>query len=184
MVFLADYSFCQSVVILREHHVSSPKRSTPENLQHEGRQVEEVKDRLHDPRFVDRYLPNVTDVTNVTGNSPRSRSPIKSVSYEAARIRAITVIEGRRRSGIVKSRLCELSTLDPFSIARKGTRLSLPIREILREIFVIPDFHATGLLYDGSNSYEFGHTSAIIPELYDTTWCTFAKRNFRWIEIL
>lgn len=65
MVFLADYSLCQSVVILREHHVSSPKRSTAKNLQHEGRQVEEVKDRLHDPRFVDRYLPNVTDVTNV-----------------------------------------------------------------------------------------------------------------------
>lgn len=146
MVFLADYSLCQSVVILREHHVSSPKRSTTENLQHERRQVEEVKDRLHDPRFVDRYLPNITDVTYVTGNSPRSRSPIKSVSYEAARIRAITVIEGPRRSGIVKSRLCELSTLDPLSIAR----LSVPIREILHEIFVIPDFHATGLLYDGA----------------------------------
>jgi len=58
-------------------------------------------------------------------------------------MRAITVIEGRRRRGIVKSRVCEFSTFDS---SHRCERLSAPIRRILHEISVIVDFH-TGPLY-------------------------------------
>jgi len=68
VVFLIAYSLQQSVVILRERRVSSPVEVR--SFQREAWRIKEVKDRLHDPRSVDRYLPNVA---NVTGNSLLSR---------------------------------------------------------------------------------------------------------------
>lgn len=49
-------------------------QSTVRSFQREAWRIKEVKDRLHDPRFVDQYLPNVA---NVTGNSLPSRFPDK-----------------------------------------------------------------------------------------------------------
>lgn len=50
------------------------RRSTAWSFERKAWRIEEVKDRLYDPRFVDRYLPNVA---NVTGNSRPSRFPDK-----------------------------------------------------------------------------------------------------------
>jgi len=95
------------------------------------------------------------------------------------RTRAITVIERRRRRGIVKSRVCELSAFDSSSAPSRerdspaGFRLA--VREIPREISLIPDFHATGsipplppLLLDETVSFYGWRASAIIREFYGT----------------
>lgn len=119
---------------------------------HEGRQVKEVKDRLHDPRFVDRYLRNVTDVTNVTGNSPRVPFSDKVRSLRGSEYAPLPLSRDARRCGIVKSRLCELSDSRPvFHYGGRegggGRDLRFQFERFCTEIFVIPDFHATGLLY-------------------------------------
>lgn len=122
----------------------------------------ETKRKRSVTRSADRYLPNVTlryvtlrYVTNVTGNSAPSRFPNKVRSLRGSE-RALLPLSrnaGRRR-GIVKSRVCELSTFDS-SDAREKRRDLRPRVEREREkrerflycqIFAprIPTFHRGG----------------------------------------
>lgn len=130
------YSPRQSVVILRERRVSSPGRSTrarARSFRRKGRRNEKVKYRLHDPRIgISRTLRYATlryeryPVT-LSPSSPVSPDKVRSLRGSERALLPLSRNAGRRR-GIVKSRVCELSTFDS-SGARETARLTTPNRE-------------------------------------------------------